>query len=226
MRAILVELQIHSQKKQSRKIVIGCQLTEIEEEQDHDVMQIAFNSLKEHVVANKFKSISHNCFRLKTIRNCFGALQRFEISQKIQKKKADEIKKIQEAKYFCFWHKAFLKMREQKQATDYMENTFMFQVMTAWKAQTCKQLRSRSFRKNVVQRNKQRDVLNAWKLLVEIRKRNQQLANYISMAHRSNIQAKYFLNWLSQLSRDRIELNMANYSILNLQSKVFKAWKI
>jgi hypothetical protein len=51
----------------------------IEEENAGELVQIAFNALKERVVMAKFKLISQNCFRLKSMRKVFSALQAHEL---------------------------------------------------------------------------------------------------------------------------------------------------
>lgn len=41
-------------------------------------------------------------------------------------KKAEEVRKIQEAKYFWHWRKAFIKEQEQNQASEFLQSTFLY----------------------------------------------------------------------------------------------------
>lgn len=88
----------------------------MEDETNFELLQIAFNSLKERVVLNKFKVISQNCYKLKTMRKVFCGLQQYDLRKKILRSKAAELRKIQEAKYFWHWLKLFQGENEKTQA--------------------------------------------------------------------------------------------------------------
>lgn len=93
-RAILVELKMSAYRKQGHKEQVENHLTQIENEQEADVLQIAYNCLKEHVVLRKFKRISARCHKLKVLRKYFCALQEHELRQKLDRKKVEEVRKI------------------------------------------------------------------------------------------------------------------------------------
>lgn len=50
-------------------------LDNVEEETKFEMLQIAFNSLKERCVIKKFSKISSNCYNLKMKRKIFFTLQ-------------------------------------------------------------------------------------------------------------------------------------------------------
>ena len=72
-------------------MVVADRLDYVEKENSFDVLQIAFNCLKERVVIKKFNKISLNCFKLKTKKRCLYALQEFNLKSKINRKKSEEI---------------------------------------------------------------------------------------------------------------------------------------
>jgi len=62
---------LHQQK---HKEVIADRVENFETENYYDILQIAFNCLKERVVIKKFKKISTNCFKIKIKKKCLYAL--------------------------------------------------------------------------------------------------------------------------------------------------------
>jgi len=114
-RAILVELRLnthHTDIEETAQALV--------DENNFELMQISFNSLKERVVIRKFKAVSLNCYILKMLRKVFCALQENELKTKILRSKANEVVKIQESKYFWHWRQAFVKEREKNQAHEYI----------------------------------------------------------------------------------------------------------
>lgn len=93
-RAVLVELKISAYRKQHHKEQVESHIEHVENEHHADVLQIAFNSLKERVVLRKFKRISVHCNKLKVLRKYFCALQEHDIRKKMDRKKAEEVRKI------------------------------------------------------------------------------------------------------------------------------------
>lgn len=73
-KTILIELRIHAMENKRIRRNITDHLNEVEQESNLDILQIAFNSLKEKVVIGKFKAISTHCNRLKTCKKVFFAL--------------------------------------------------------------------------------------------------------------------------------------------------------
>ena len=126
------------------------------------MLQIAFNCLKERVVRKKFISISANCYRLKMLRKYFSVVQKWALKKCIERESVEEIKRIQDAKYFWHWRKAFLKEREKNQASEFLTGTQLYQIMSAWKHYTQKKQRAKAFYKNVVQRNCMQSCYHAW----------------------------------------------------------------
>ena len=104
-RAILVELKIAAYRSQNHKDQVESRLQDVENEHYSDVLQIAFNCLKERVVLRKFKRISVHCHKLKALRKYFHVLQQHDVRQKMVRTKVEEVRKIQEAKYFCHWRR-------------------------------------------------------------------------------------------------------------------------
>ena len=82
-RAILVELKIAAYQSQNHKEQVESHLQNVESEHYSDVLQIAFNCLKERVVLRKFKRISIRCHKLKVLRKYFCALQEHDIRKKM-----------------------------------------------------------------------------------------------------------------------------------------------
>jgi|TARA_B110000285_G_scaffold230450_1_gene297103 hypothetical protein len=120
MRNIIIELRLNAKTKMFNKSFAINHLDAIEEENHFDLLQIAFNALKEKVVLSKFKAIADNCYRLKTLRISFMQLQQFELQQKILRSKADEVLRMTESKYLWHWRQAYLKEKEKNQAKEYL----------------------------------------------------------------------------------------------------------
>jgi len=161
-RAIIIELRINARNNQRHKDMIVNRIENVEYDQSTDLLQIAFNCLKERVVLKKFKIISQNCYRLKSLRKYFCALQEHYLRKKILRKTAQEIRKMQEAKYLWHWRQAYIKEREKNQASNYLQSSLMFQILQAWRAYARKRIAARHFYKNVVQRNRLSYVFQAW----------------------------------------------------------------
>lgn len=119
-RAILVELRINARDKQRHKDAVASRIEYVEGEANSDILQIAFNCLKERVVLKKFKRISQNCYRLKCLRKYFCALQEYDLRRKILRNKGQEIRRIQEAKYLWHWRQAYIKEREKEDASNFL----------------------------------------------------------------------------------------------------------
>jgi hypothetical protein len=73
-RAIFIELRLVALHQQKHKEVIADRVENFETENYYDILQIAFNCLKERVVIKKFKKISTNCFKIKIKKKCLYAL--------------------------------------------------------------------------------------------------------------------------------------------------------
>ena len=73
-RAVIIELRIAAFQQQNHKMVVAKRVENVEKENYFDVLQIAFNCLKERVVIKKFNKISLNCFKIKTKKRCLYAL--------------------------------------------------------------------------------------------------------------------------------------------------------
>lgn len=149
-RALLIELRINARNNQRHKNMIENRIENVEYDQSTDLLQIAYNCLKERVVLKKFKRISQNCYRLKSLRKYFCAMQEHELRNKILRKTAHEIRKIQEAKYLWHWRQAYIKEREKNQASDYLQSTVLLQILQAWRAYARKRVAGRQFYRNVV----------------------------------------------------------------------------
>ena len=119
-RAILVELRINARDNQRHKDVVASRIEYVEGETNFDILQIAFNCLKERVVLKKFKRISQNCYRLKCLRKYFCALQEHDLRRKILRNKEQEVRKMQEAKYLWHWRQAYIKEREKDDASNFL----------------------------------------------------------------------------------------------------------
>jgi len=122
-------LRINAKQNKRSKYQIKSALQEVEEQTNYDIVQIAFNSLKERVVLQKFKAISGNCYRLKQLRKYFFALEAHTLNKKIERNACLEIKKIQEAKYLWHWRKLFIKQQEGNQAREYMDGDKTYQIL-------------------------------------------------------------------------------------------------
>jgi hypothetical protein len=70
-----VQLRLNAERAIKHKSLIDTHLCQVEEDNNSQVLQIAFNCLKERVVLKKFKYISYNCYRLRTVKKYFFALQ-------------------------------------------------------------------------------------------------------------------------------------------------------
>ena len=70
-RNIIIELRLNAKSKIFHKSFAINHVDALEEENHFDLLQIAFNALKERVVLKKFKKIADNCFKLKTLRMYF-----------------------------------------------------------------------------------------------------------------------------------------------------------
>lgn len=73
-RAILVEFVMNARNKIRHRDDIDNRVEYVEYETNTELLQIAFNCLKERVVIKKFSQISLNCHRLKSLRKYFSAL--------------------------------------------------------------------------------------------------------------------------------------------------------
>jgi len=124
-RAILVELRINARSNQRHKDNIENHIEYKEYSTNSDILQICFNCLKERVVLKKFKKISQNCWRLKTLRRYFCAIQEYDLRRKIVRNTAKEVRKIQEAKYLWHWRQAYIKEREKNNAHDYLQSSLL-----------------------------------------------------------------------------------------------------
>lgn len=69
-----MELRMNSQASKMQKSMIDNHIEELEEDQAFDIVQIAFNCLKERAIKKKFKNFSANCFRLRQLKKYFMAL--------------------------------------------------------------------------------------------------------------------------------------------------------
>lgn len=73
-RAMLVELRMNARNNKRHRDDIDNRVEYVEYETNTELLQIAFNCLKERVVIKKFTMISKNCHRLKSLRKYFSAL--------------------------------------------------------------------------------------------------------------------------------------------------------
>lgn len=55
--------------------------------------------------------------------------------------------------------------------------------------------------------------------------RNRECGKYLALLHRQNVEKKYMLIWLSQLSRGRVEVQMGNYAEVKALRRIFEAWR-
>lgn len=133
---IIVEMRIHAMESRRVRRNIQEHLDEAEFESNMNIVQIAYNSLKERVVRKKFKYISQHCHKLRTCKKVFFALQAFAINQKIENSKVAEIRRIQEAKYLWIWRQIYIKEVQNKEACKFVEGTLLHQIMQSWRAIT------------------------------------------------------------------------------------------
>lgn len=188
-------------------------------------MQTAFNGLRERVVLRKFKKISANCHRLRTLKKCLMALQRFDVSKKLERAKVEEIKSIQRAKYLCLWRRAYAVEKEKNQVGDYLKSTWLYQVLEAWRGVTKKQVRAKAFHKNVVRRNHLRNIMHGWALQIKIKQRDQELCNYMRAVQVNNLQRRYLLEWIIAYASSRQGKRAGEHRQLTVLSKVFAEWQ-
>lgn len=188
-------------------------------------MQTVFNCLRERVVLRKFKTISANCHRLRTLKKCFMALQRYDLSKKLERAKVEEIKSIQRAKYLWMWRRAYALEKEKNQVGDYLKSTWLYQVLDAWRAVTKKQVRAKAFHKNVVRRNQLRNIMHGWALQIKIKQRDQELCKYMRAVHENNAQRHYLLEWILAYADSRQGKKADEHRQLTLLAKVFADWK-
>lgn len=73
-RQVFMELRMNSQAAKMQKSMIDNHIEEFEEDQAFDILQIAFNCLKERAIKKKFKNFSTNCFRLRQMKKYYMAL--------------------------------------------------------------------------------------------------------------------------------------------------------
>jgi len=125
-RNILIELRINARNNQRHKDMIVNRIENVEYDQGTDLLQIAFNCLKERVVLKKFKKISQNCYQLKSKRKYFCVMQENNLRNKILRKTGVEIRKMREAKYLWHWRQAYIREREKNQASEYLQSTVIF----------------------------------------------------------------------------------------------------
>jgi hypothetical protein len=83
----------------------------------------------------------------------FYELQRHTARSKIDNNLTREIHNIQEAKFLWHWRQLYVQEKQKQDAVEFVQSAFLHQVITAWRAQTDKQIRSKGFFKNVTQRN-------------------------------------------------------------------------
>jgi len=111
-----VELQLNVRGNQDRSFMIENHIENVEDQTNTDILQIAFNSLKNRVVMKRFKKIADGCYKLKQKRNCFGALEAYTIRRKINEEKGKQVQILTDYKYFGIWRKAYLKEVEKDRA--------------------------------------------------------------------------------------------------------------
>jgi hypothetical protein len=102
----------------------------VEDQTNTDILQIAFNSLKNRVVMKRFKKIADGCYKLKQKRNCFGAMEAYTIRRKINEEKGKQLQLLTDNKYFIIWRRAYLKEVEKDRAQEYVQATLLFQIMS------------------------------------------------------------------------------------------------
>ena len=70
-----MELRMNSQAAKMQKSFIDNHIEDLEENQAFDILQIAFNCLKERAIKKKFKNFSVNCYKLRQLKKYWMALQ-------------------------------------------------------------------------------------------------------------------------------------------------------
>lgn len=211
--------------KQHQDLIQG-HLEHVEEETNNDIVQIAFNCLKERVVLRKVKLISDNCFRLKTLRKYFYALQQYDLRQKIFRDSAKEIRKIQEAKYLWHWRKAYLKEREKNQVSEFIQTSLQYQILQFWKTYTQKRIRARNFFKNVVQRNMKSFVLEALQCRMSYEASLAGMGSYLEKVTKQNTVRRSMYAWLQKTQEQKIEKQMIKFYQIKLLRDVVAGWRI
>ena len=73
-RQVFMELRMNSQASKMQKSMIVNHIDDLEENQAFDILQIAFNCLKERAIKKKFKNFSVNCYKLRQLKKYWMAL--------------------------------------------------------------------------------------------------------------------------------------------------------
>ena len=115
-RSIFVELQLNVRGNQDRSFMIENHIENVEDQTNMDILQIAFNSLKNRVVMKRFKKIADGCYKLKQKRNCLGAIEAYALRRKINEEKANQVRQLTDQKYLRIWLNTYLKEVEKDRA--------------------------------------------------------------------------------------------------------------
>lgn len=68
-------------------------------------------------------------------------------------------------------------------------------------------------------------VFHAWIIWAKTQQRNRECGKYLRLLHRQNVEKKYMLVWLSQLSRGRVEVQMGSFAEVKVLRRIFEAWR-